>query len=289
MPTLRSLDARDIDALVAVQRATAGTAAPATREQLAEQLTDPARGNGRNVVVADRGGAAVGVAGWVEAGDRMFGAPVLAAEPAVADRLVGHLIERGRTIGAVTLRIGAGDGEPAKLDALRRHGFAPVLDFVLVARSTAPLAAPALSLERRPLAAVAVAALRALENETFAGVDNAPPMSDAEVAHLVDRSWPEASGAWIAADGALAGFAVALRSSDGARAYVENDSIGVRAPWRRRGLSTAMLAHMLDVARSAGVAEARALIASTNQASLALHARAGFAERSRRSMWERVL
>jgi L-amino acid N-acyltransferase YncA len=63
--------------------------------------------------------------------------------------------------------------------------------------------------------------------------------------------------------------------------------IAVRDRWQRRGLADVMLRHMLAVASTAGVPEARALIASSNQASLRLHQRAGFSERARRAVWQR--
>jgi len=283
---LRPLARDDLPALLAIQHATAGSGARWTADALETPLFDPAHDQGRRAVVAERAGAIVGGAGWVEAGREMFGFPVVAADGDAAGRLVDHLVARACAIEAVSLRISAGDGEQAKADALRAQGFAVIFDFVTLRRGVSPLPAPSVAPVRRPLASLDVAAYRDLHNETFATVPSSPPLDDDDVRHLLGRHWPEGSGVWVDADGAPAGFVLAILGRDGDVAYVEDDAIGVRAPWRRHGLATAMLAHMIDATRAAGLREVRALIASTNAGSLGLHLRVGFAEASRRSVWE---
>ena len=286
--TLRRFDRADLDALRALQHATAGTGPRWSRAALEGQLTDPARDHGRRVVVAERGGAIVGAAGWVEAPPQLFGAPVLAADRDAADVLVAHLIAHARSMSATSLRISATDGDAAKVAALAAAGFAALFDLLTLARSTEALPV-ATTFRRRDLASLGVAALRDLHNETFAGVPNSPPLDDDDVQHVLARHWAEASGVWLDDGGEVAGFVIAVRDRDGEQDFVEDDSIAVRAPWQRRGLGDAMLRHMLAVAAGDCVPEARALIASTNAASLRLHERAGFAERSRRTVWELVI
>lgn len=86
---------------------------------------------------------------------------------------------------------------------------------------------------------------------------------------------------WLAGDEPAA-FVVALRDGDA----VELSEIGVRAAWRRRGLARALVDRTIDRAAEAGARELTALVASTNLASLALHAAAGLREHDRRAMYQ---
>lgn len=275
---LRPLAIADLPALLAIQHTT-GTQAWSTA-QLESQLFDPARGGGQNVLVAVREGTVVGVAGWVDAEGVQFGAPVLAADREVADALVDRLVAHARGRDAAWLRIGCTTREQGKREALEAMGFRRVLDFVTLAIAT----------ERRPtaiaLARVAIdevdpAVMRRLHDETFAGVDNAPPISLDEARDAQQRAWREGSGVWLDGEEPAA-FVVALRDGDA----VEIAEIGVRAGWRRRGLARALVDRTIDAAAEAGVREVTALIASTNVASLALHEAAGLRERERRAMYQ---
>jgi GNAT superfamily N-acetyltransferase len=290
---LRPFRRDDLPALLSLQHAIADTGAGGrwSAELLASQLTDPARDGGRRVVVAERGAARVGVAGWVEAGSVLFGAPLLAADRDAADRLVAHLVARARTAGAASVRISAGDGEAAKAGALAAAGFETVFQFLTLVAATTPvtaavMAAAAPALVRRPLGSLGVAAYRELHNQAFVGVPSSLALDDDEARHLLDRHWPDASGVWVDATGTAAGFVVAVRDRDGDQPYVEDDSIAVCPSWQRHGLGAVMLAHMLTTAAGAGIGSARALVASSNRASLQLHQRMGFRERWRRAACE---
>jgi L-amino acid N-acyltransferase YncA len=56
--------------------------------------------------------------------------------------------------------------------------------------------------------------------------------------------------------------------------------------WRRRGIARFLVDHAIDLAGRAGAVEVRAVIASSNRASLALHAAAGLREASRQEMFQ---
>ena len=70
--------------------------------------------------------------------------------------------------------------------------------------------------------------------------------------------------------------------------FAEVDAVGVAPGHRGVGLGACMLAHALNVTANEGISELRALIASTNAASLALHRAAGFEELvvMRRGVWQ---
>jgi ribosomal protein S18 acetylase RimI-like enzyme len=283
---LRPLEPSDLPALLALQHAFSGGGARWTLAHLEAQLRDPGRAGGRNFVVADRGGAVVGGAGWVEAGEQMFGSPVLAADRDAARALVAHLVARARAIGALTLRCSTTPADAPKVGALRAAGFAPILDFITFARAAAPIVGPRLPLRRVAVTEIPLEELRDLYNETFMGVPNSPILDDEQVAHGIAGSWPDASGVWFDEEGAAAGFVIAMRERDGNLEHAVVDSVGVRAAWRKRGVGALAVAHLVSTAAAAGLTEVRALIASTNDASLRLHRGLGFAERSRISCWE---
>jgi ribosomal protein S18 acetylase RimI-like enzyme len=275
---LRALATDDLPALLALQHATSTPAWSAAT--LEGQLLDPAREHGRNVVVATRDGAIVGVAGWVDAEGEQFGAPVLAADREAADALVDRLVAHARDRGATRLRISCTTPEQAKRDALESAGFRVVLDFITLAIA-AERRNPRIELARVAVDSVEPEVVKLLHDETFDGVDNAPPISIEQARHVQQHAWPEASGVWLDGDEPGA-FVVAMRDGDA----LEIDEIGVRASWRRRGLARALVDLVIDIAATAGFAEVRALIASTNAASLALHEAAGLRERYRRAMYQ---
>jgi len=286
---LRPLDPADLPALLALQHAFTGAGARWSAEFLASELRHPARGGGRNVVVAERDGAVAGGAGWVEAGAQLFGSPIFAGDEEASAALVAHLVARARAIGAASLRCSTTGADAPKQRALAAAGFAPLLDFITLARPVAALDAPALPLRHVPCAEYPVPALRELYNETFADVPGAPRLDDEMVAHGVATLWADGSGVWLDEDGAAAGFIIGTRERDGDLEHATVDSVGVRAAWRGRGVGRLAVAHLLRAAVAAGLLEARALIASTNEPSLRLHRALGFAERSRITSWELLL
>ncbi len=289
--TLRPLRPGDHAPLLALQHGLG--ARPAwSAAYLAEQLTDVARDGGRNVVVAERAGRVAGCAGWVPAGEMFFGAPVLAPEDEVAQVLLDAVIARAHAAGARHLRIGAAPSEPAKVAALRAHGFAIALTFPTLAIATGRrgFRIPDDLRQVEPPAADPDAVV-ALHNEAFARVDNSRPVDRAEAVAMVAHGWAEASGVWLDAQGRAAAMMIAVRDRDhGAdRDHLIIDMIAVAGFAQRRGLARAIVDRAVDRAAAHGIPEVRALIASTNLASLALHEAAGFTARWRRDMWQRAL
>jgi ribosomal protein S18 acetylase RimI-like enzyme len=283
---LRPLDRADLPAVLALQHAQAAPGARWSEATLAAQLLDPDHAGGAHVRVADDGGEIAGVIGWIAGGDgEYFGAPLLARDPATAAVLVDDVVARARAAGAAWIRIGCGgDGDPRRA-ALVERGFAVALQFLTYTCAAARRAAaiPA-ELVRVPLAEVAPAVLQALHDATFASVDNSLPISPGEVRHLQARAWPDASGVWM--DGArAAAFLVLLRERAPAD-HVVIDAIGVGDAWRRRGIGRALVDHAIDAAARDGAREVRALIASTNRASRALHEAAGLRVASTRDVLE---
>jgi ribosomal protein S18 acetylase RimI-like enzyme len=286
--TLRPLREDDLPELLAIQHAHAGGGPRWSVDELRHQLYDDARDRGRRAVVAARGGEAVGVAGWVEALPFLYGAPVLALDESVARPLIGHLVARAREIDARSVRISATPGEPGKRAALLAAGFEAAFDFVTVVRSVRPGDGAVWAGEAQRVAFELLDddLLVDVHNETFDGLPNSPALTAAQLreqldAPLTDRA---ATAAWKLGERYVA-FVQVSRDVEGDTPFVTIDAIGVRAELRGRRIAQAILEDVL--ARSSVAArEARALIASTNTASLALHASRGFAERSRRTVFD---
>jgi len=87
----------------------------------------------------------------------------------------------------------------------------------------------------------------------------------------------------------MAGYIWVMRDEDGRGPHAVIDAVAVMAGQRRSGLGAIMVEHALSAAADAGIPELRALIASNNTASLALHHAAGFVEVWRRDVWQREL
>jgi len=286
---LRALADADVPALRAMQHAQAAPGDPRwSTAELRASLYDLARDHGRRVVVAVRGGAVLGCAGWVDAAPMVFGAPVLASDDAAADALIAHLLDHARALGA-TLRVSATPSEAAKRRALAGAGMTPIFDFVTVARAIRRGdGAPWARVGRRVRwAELDAAAFADVHNATFDGVPNSTPLTAVEMRAqldepLVDR---EATAAWASNDGYLAFVQVERDGDDATGRFATLAAIGVRAAARAHGLAAAIVDDVLARV-SAEVTEARALIASTNAASLALFAGRGFVERCRRTVFE---
>lgn len=105
------------------------------------------------------------------------------------------------------------------------------------------------------------------------------PPGVAEIAARMDKvlgsGWP-----WLAArgaDGVLLGYAYAGQLLPRAGyAFACEDSIYLRPDSLGRGIGTVLLAALIEAATAAGFRQMLALIAGTEPASIALHARTGF-------------
>lgn len=292
MITLRPLREADLPALLGLQHAFTGSGPRWSIEELRGQLTDAVRDHGRRVVVAARGEAIAGAAGWVEAAPMLYGAPVLAADDEAAAALVEHLVARARAIDATHLRVSVTDGDAPKRRALEAAGAAAIFDFVTVSRSLGPGDGVLYSgsLLRVPHTELDVARFADVSNETFAGVPSSAPATPDEIrgqldAALCDRT---ATAAWADGDGRYVAFLQVSRDRDDRGRFATVEAVGVRAALRGQRLAAALVDDA--IARVATeVGELRALIASTNTASLALFTGRGCVERSRRTVFELLL
>jgi ribosomal protein S18 acetylase RimI-like enzyme len=280
---LRALDRRDVPELVAIHRAIVGPAMAWSAAVLEAQLWDPNHGHGRQVMVAVDEGTIAGVAGWVEVGREFFGSPVLARDDRATSLFVDELIARARTAGAARIRIGCADSEDYKRAVLVARGFSVQLHFVTLSCAAEPRdATPPAGLVRVPLATVAPEVLRDVHDASMLEIDNSGPMSLDDARHQQARAWPDGSGVWFDGD-RPAGFMIVIRDCEPID-HAVIDQVGVAPSWRRRGIARALVDRAIDLAGRAGVPEVRALIASSNRASLALHVAAGLREISRREM-----
>lgn len=110
-----------------------------------------------------------------------------------------------------------------------------------------------------------------------------PPDADeiaARMAKVLDAGWP-----WLGARdaaGELVGYAYAGQFHPRpAYRFACEDSIYIRHDRLGQGIGTALLAALLEASQACGFRQMVALIAGTEPASVALHARAGFAEMGR--------
>ncbi len=258
-----------------------------------QQLAADAFEGGARVIVAERDDRVVGFGGSVAAPPWLYLWPVVGDDEAAAGAVLDGLLAAGRRPGLARARVSVRRGEPGKQAAVLARGFVRSIDFLELVRSpavAAPRSAaprPVADLEPRQGPAIDRAAMHATHDLSFAEIANTGPTTADDFAALLDgpSAWPAATAAWFAADGTCAGFVIGLRHAD--HGVVE--AIGVASAWRRRGLAAAMLDHLLTAAASAGLPEVRALIASDNAGSLALHHAAGFVERERKALWDLAL
>lgn len=125
-------------------------------------------------------------------------------------------------------------------------------------------------LEYRPMRADDVAAVVAIENRIYAFPWTAGNFAD---------SFAAGHGAWVCHEaGAMVGYAVTMQVLDEAHLL----TIGVAAARQRRGLGSALLAHLCAQAQAAGAARMFLDVRPSNQPALALYARFGFGEIGRR-------
>lgn len=275
----RPFDPAEIDALIALHNRVGPGGRRWTRLEAEALLLDHARGGGSQVAVVEHGGGILGFTGWVALGDgEFYGSPVVAATAEAAEAIVRRLEAEATILGARFIRVSVFAEEGAKRAALEAAGFAPVMELVYLAR---PLEPGAEVIVPEPYTQVAPTELdlqefTALMNESFAAVDNSPPVT----AEIAAGSWDpvhmlvSANQLWRDAGGRYAGFATVHRE-----AHLE--SIGVRDDLRGQGLGAALMRATLAASAAAGLTQLESVVASSNPASLGLHRRFEFEERAR--------
>ncbi|MEZ4404317.1 MAG: GNAT family N-acetyltransferase [Kofleriaceae bacterium] len=261
---------------------------PWSPELLRIRLTADIVGGGAQVRVAVRAGQVVGVGAFVIGAPWLYLWPLAADDEAAAGALIDALLALGRRPGLRHARVSLRRSEQGKHAALVARGFAPTMHFVFLARPPVPaLPARTVPVIARRGAAIDRVAMHALHERTFADIAGTAPTSLTDFAAQLDgpEAWPEATSAWHDQAGACVGFVVGVRAAG----VGVIEAIGVAPAWRGRGLGTHLVADVLATAAGAGLPAVEAVVASSNAASLALHARAGFTERARKELWDLAL
>ncbi len=277
---------RDLDDVIALQHRVSPPERHWTRAEAGLLLLDPGHAGGANLVVARAGDQVIGVVGWVDlGGGELYATPIVSIDQrGVVDALLAHVVALGQRRDVVWIRASGWPYEHTKADALNAAGFLPAFEFVEFER---PIRddepAPNLPADSRALGVADIDFDRyaALYNACFEHVDNAPAITadHARAEWTADTVWSAGSRVWVDSAGAYRAFC--LCHDDG---IVE--LVGVDAAWRRRGVATALLGHIARQARAAGIDQLRSICATTNPASLRLHAATGFHETGRRTVWQ---
>jgi L-amino acid N-acyltransferase YncA len=135
-----------------------------------------------------------------------------------------------------------------------------------------------------PADAAAIAAIYAHHVLHGTATFEIEPPAPAEIAARMERL-REAGMPWLVARdgaGALLGYAYAGPfHTRAAYRHTCEDTIYIRHDRTGRGIGTALLAALLDACEACGMRQVVALVAATEPASIALHAKAGFVEAGR--------
>ncbi|MGQ5525661.1 GNAT family N-acetyltransferase [Chitinimonas sp. PSY-7] len=240
-------------------------------------MCDFARGNGRQVRMAWRGEQVVGGVGWVlmdvVSNGCAYGAPLIAADEAVAESLVESLCTEVQAAGATRVRVTARALERAKHAVLKAKGFVPVFEFVNFVRplrSKSSTSTLPQGLYLVPLDQVNWSRLQACYADCFADVPNAPaPTVEAMQAEWSAGNWQ--AGCVLADEtGEYQAFCLVVSN--------HMEAVGIREVWRGKALAPAMYARADAALLGQGYQELKALVASSNPASMRLHQKLGFTE-----------
>ncbi|GAB3267373.1 GNAT family N-acetyltransferase [Chitinimonas naiadis] len=240
-------------------------------------LADAARGHGRQACSAWLGETALGYAAWVLLGVEQdgcaYGSPLLATDIRAASLLIATVRQAARDAGASRLRISARLPEQAKRQALEAAGFTSLFDFVHL-QIALPLAGqsglPA-GLHSVPVDQIDWSRMQACYAETFAHVPNAPVPDVATMqAEWLEADWQSSC---VLAD-PVGEYQAFLLITEG-----EVDAVGVCEAWRGHDLAAILYRRAGPSLLAQGHAVLRAMVASTNRASMRLHEKLGFSER----------
>ncbi|MBV8659888.1 MAG: GNAT family N-acetyltransferase [Burkholderiales bacterium] len=264
-------------ALPALQAIADRIFAPWPAPRLAQDLTDLARARGDQVVVACRDGQPIGCAGWVTLGIAqsgcLYGAPVISDDTAALDALIAYLITTASQLGASQLSIGCRAGEDAKRTVLASFGFTQSFEWLHFAKQTAETEAAdfaRLGLQTVPIDDLDWSAVHSLYAETFQNVPNAPiPSVEAMKAEWIPCNW---DAGCVLADASGRYRAFMLIDGD------EVSAVGIDPSLRGQGIADQLYRRAGFALHGAGTGTLRALVASSNHASVRLHQRFGFTE-----------
>lgn len=263
---------------------------PWTPEIARVELNADALGNGRQVRIAEAGGAVVGVAGWVTGAPWIYVWPLTAGDTHVAQALLDAVLAEAAGPGLVRATVSVRACEPAKRAAVVGRGMAHAMDWLVLARDVTA-APPECALPRGLRwvtgAAIDRQALLDTYNAAFAELPLTAPATPGDLEHMLDgpTAWAEGTAVLAGPDGGCAAFLIGATAPD----HHVVEGIGTSAAWRRRGLGRVMLNRAMAALAASGGGQLRAVIASTNAGSLGLHLAEGFTEHSRKEVWEMPL
>lgn len=279
----------DAEATAALTRRFFPPDPPWTAETALEQLHADALGDARNVRVAERDGEVVGVAGWVAEPPWIYLWPLTAADGEVVDALVDAVLEAARAPGIDRVRVSVRHTEPRKAAALAARGMRHTLDWIIVRCEVRDAPEPPVpeGLRWVPGTEVDRAALLEVYNTSFSEIPLTTPATPGDLERMLDGAfaWPGGTWALVADDGTVAAFLIGEVQAD----HHVVEGIGTAPAWRRRGLGRVLLRRTMSALAAEGGGDLRAVIASTNAASLGLHAAEGFTEFARKAVWEMPL
>jgi len=187
--------------------------------------------------------------------------------------------------GVLGARCAAADR--ARMSALEEAGFQVArwsLDMTRAVAAPLPALQSAGAVRIVPYEPGCDEAARVAHNDAYADDPAAPLPSE--------QDWPDhatglanflPSASFLAmADGGIAGFLFSLerKDSSGVREGIVH-CVGTRAPWRRRGLATTLIAHALQAYRTAGYSTARLEVLDSNADAVRLYGTLGFTDSGR--------
>jgi mycothiol synthase len=249
------------------------------------------------IQVAERKGRLVGYLDVGEAEDRRFNVDARTLQPDVADVLVAAAEERARTAagaGAVLRGYVQGD-EPVLQEVYERTGWRPIRhSFQMRIDLTDGLPEPEWPVGLSPRNFELGEEQRVYEANMDAFADHwdfhRQPKEDWR-RYTVDHHGFDPTLWWLVEDGdEIAGFALNSWHFSGDRRFGWVGSLGVRPPWRRRGLGMALLRHsFLDFRRRGATRVGLGVDAENPTGALRLYERVGMHVVRRTDIYEKTL
>ena len=288
---LRADDAEAVAELITVANAHRNIDADEVRSWLSHADVDPA-----NCRVLEHAGAIAGYVDLVARGDR---AVLDASGPGREDALLDWAEARAREQGATTTRLQVWEGQDELVHVLERRGYAPVRSSfeMLIELGAEPPPAPAWP------SGIDVRSYRHPEDERVTYETQEESFRDAwDHEPVTLEAWRDyqlgGRGfdpslwflAWDGDDvaGICLSFPMARRAADPGLAWIS--ILGVRRPWRRRGVGEALLRHAFRELHARGVRRVGLDVdAESPTGATRLYERVGMRIAVRSDTWEKTL
>lgn len=190
------------------------------------------------------------------------------------------------------------ESEVGAIALLRQAGFEPVRWFFEMVRPSLddlPSVELPAGLELRPVTRAAVRQVLEADSEAFRDHWGHTELTEADLVAVLDDPDTDLDLWQVAWDGdEVAGVVIAVvreaenRLLGRRRGWL--DSVGVRRPWRRRGLATALMVRAMEALRARGIEEAALGVDADNPSgALGLYERLGFRRAMRFAVYRRPL